>query len=48
MEYNYLDLSATGFNATYGTSSRRLENQPTSTQFITGGSAQTIPLVEHM
>ena len=38
--YNYLDLSGAGFNATYGTSSRAFQNQPTSTQFITGGQAQ--------
>ena len=38
--YNYLDLSGAGFNATYGTSSRAFQSQPTSTQFITGGQAQ--------
>ena len=38
--YNYLDLDGAGFNATYGTSSRAFQSQPTSTQFITGGQAQ--------
>jgi hypothetical protein len=38
--YNYLNLTNAGFNATYGTSSRAFQSQPTSTQFVTGGQAQ--------